>query len=147
MPEMDGYEVCRRLKSDPRTRHVPVIFVTSQSADEDERAGFEAGGVDYLVKPISPPVVLARVRTHLSLVRAAQLEASYKEAISMLAMAGEYRDSDTGVHIWRMETVDACDAVTDRQHGAGLGDVDLAIVVLDLALQDVGDLTGLDVHQ
>ncbi|MBF0178709.1 MAG: SpoIIE family protein phosphatase [Magnetococcales bacterium] len=67
MPELDGYEVCRQLKADPRTREIPVIFVTARSQVADEVQGLEMGAVDYIVKPISPPIVLARVRTHLAL--------------------------------------------------------------------------------
>lgn len=67
MPEMDGYEVCRRLKADPATAGIPVIFVTSKGAIEDEALGFSLGSVDYISKPVSPPTLLARVRTHLRL--------------------------------------------------------------------------------
>ena len=102
MPGMDGLEVCRRLKKSPSTAKIPVIFVTGSSDTRSERAGFEAGCVDYLSKPISPPIVLARVRTHISLVRAADLEDSYREAVYMLGQAGHYSDTDIGVHIWRM---------------------------------------------
>lgn len=69
MPEMDGYEVCRHLKSDSQTAEIPVIFLTAKADIEDELKGFELGAVDYITKPISPPVVLARVRTHLRLKR------------------------------------------------------------------------------
>ncbi len=102
MPDMDGYEVCRRLKGTPLTADIPIIFVTSLSEELDETAGFEAGGVDYITKPVSAPIVRARVRTHLSLVRADTLEASYRAAVFMLGEAGHYNDTDTGVHIWRM---------------------------------------------
>jgi len=67
MPEMDGYEVCSRLKSDDRTRDIPVIFLTGQTEIDDETRGFEVGAVDYIHKPFSPAVVQARVRTHLVL--------------------------------------------------------------------------------
>ncbi len=67
MPEIDGYEVLRRIREQGRMREVPVIFVTGMSAAEDEERGFALGAVDYIVKPISPPTVLARVRTHLAL--------------------------------------------------------------------------------
>ena len=67
MPEMDGYEVCRRLKSDDETRNVPVIFVTGLGEVDDETTGFDVGGVDYITKPISPAIVRARVRTHIEL--------------------------------------------------------------------------------
>ena len=67
MPNMDGYEVCRRLKADPVTADIPVIFLTAKAEVEDEQKGFDVGCVDYITKPISPPIVLARVKTHLLL--------------------------------------------------------------------------------
>ena len=67
MPVMDGYEVCRRLKANPDTRDIPVIFLTGQTGTEDETRGFEVGAVDYIHKPFSEAVVKARVRTHLML--------------------------------------------------------------------------------
>lgn len=67
MPGMDGYEVCRRLKADPRTAGVPVIFVTARTEIEDEMRGLELGAVDYLTKPVSAPIVLARVKSHIQL--------------------------------------------------------------------------------
>ena len=69
MPVMDGYETCRRLKASPETRDIPVIFLTAKTEIEDEAKGFELGAVDYIAKPISPPVVLARIQTHLQLKR------------------------------------------------------------------------------
>jgi putative two-component system response regulator len=102
MPGMDGYEVCRALKADSRTEAIPVIFVTSLGEAGDEAAGFAVGAVDYITKPFSPAIVSARVRTHLSLVRATLLEHSYRDAIFMLGAAGHYNDVDTGMHIWRM---------------------------------------------
>ena len=67
MPEMDGYEVCQRLKANPETRDIPVIFLTAQTEAEDETRGFEVGAVDYVHKPFSPAVMKARVATHLAL--------------------------------------------------------------------------------
>ena len=67
MPGMDGYEVCRRLKADPLTNGIPVIFLTAKSDVEDEQEGFAAGCVDYITKPISAPIVHARIKTHLFL--------------------------------------------------------------------------------
>src|SRR6516164_8602878 len=67
MPEMDGYEVCTRLKADPSTRDIPVIFLTAMTEVKDETRGFSVGAVDYIHKPFSPPVVMARVQTHLNL--------------------------------------------------------------------------------
>ena len=107
MPDMDGYTACRALKANPQTAGIPVIFVTGLAEVGDETAGFEAGAVDYIVKPISPPIVRARVRIHLSLVSATQLEKSYHEAIYMLGEASEFKDTDTGAHIWRMAAYSA----------------------------------------
>ncbi|MDP2875016.1 MAG: response regulator [Holophaga sp.] len=67
MPDMDGYEVCRRLKRDLATMHIPVIFLTAKAEVDDEKRGLELGAVDYITKPISPPIVLARVKNHLAL--------------------------------------------------------------------------------
>ncbi len=72
MPGMDGYEVCRRLKADPNTQNIPVIFLTGQTGTDDETRGFEVGAVDYIHKPFSEAVVKARVRTHLMLREAHQ---------------------------------------------------------------------------
>src|SRR5690606_23643759 len=66
MPDMDGYTVCKILKSDPQTESIPVIFISALGEVGDETAGFESGGVDYFVIPLPPTVVQARVRTHLS---------------------------------------------------------------------------------
>jgi class 3 adenylate cyclase len=67
MPGMDGYEVCRRLKANPVTRDIPVIFLTAKTDIVDEENGFEVGAVDYIHKPFSAPIVLARVKTQLAL--------------------------------------------------------------------------------
>jgi signal transduction histidine kinase len=67
MPGMDGFEVCRRLKGDPATEAIPVIFLTAKAEVEDEQKGLELGAVDYITKPISPPILLARVKNHLAL--------------------------------------------------------------------------------
>ncbi len=102
MPDLDGYEVCRRLKADPQTHDIPVIFVTAMGDVDDEAAGFDVGAVDYIHKPVSPAIVIRRVQTHLSLVHVKELEDSQREAIYMLGAAGHYNDNDTGLHIWRM---------------------------------------------
>ncbi|MBU5615447.1 diguanylate cyclase [Geomonas azotofigens] len=73
MPDMDGYEVCRVLKRDQVTAHIPVVFVTAMGNDEDETRGLELGAIDYLTKPITPAIVLARVRNHLELKRRGDL--------------------------------------------------------------------------
>ena len=102
MPDLDGYEVCRRLKADPLTHDIPVIFVTAMGDVDDEAAGFDVGAVDYIHKPVSPAIVIRRVQTHLSLIHVKELEDSQREAIYMLGAAGHYNDNDTGLHIWRM---------------------------------------------
>ena len=67
MPGMNGYDVCHRIRDNPDRRGIPIIFVTAMTSIEDERLGLEIGAVDYITKPISPPIVMARVRTHLAL--------------------------------------------------------------------------------
>ena len=67
MPEMDGYEVCMRLKANSKTKHIPIIFLTAKTEIADETRGLEIGAVDYITKPISPPIVMARVKTHLTI--------------------------------------------------------------------------------
>ncbi|RXZ36742.1 response regulator [Oxalobacteraceae bacterium CAVE-383] len=103
LPDINGYDLCRQIKQqlDP-AQAIQVIFITAYTDMAHEAAGFEAGGVDYIAKPVSPAVVRARVSSHLSRVRATALERSYREAILMLGHAGHYNDSDTGAHIWRM---------------------------------------------
>jgi putative two-component system response regulator len=122
MPEMDGYEVCRRLKADPSTRSLPVIFVTAMSEVGDEMKGFALGAVDYITKPISPPIVEARVRAHLEnkhardfiedrnrvlqgmvLERTRELAATQDAAILSMATLAETRDPETGHHLQRTQ--------------------------------------------
>lgn len=119
MPDIDGYETCVRLKANPKTAKIPVIFVTARAQVEDEQKGFKVGAIDYITKPVSAPIVLARVATHLSLYdqqrsfeiqlrkRTADLAESQRAAIHMLGEAGHYNDTDTGVHIWRMAAYSA----------------------------------------
>ncbi|MFO0875984.1 MAG: SpoIIE family protein phosphatase [Gemmataceae bacterium] len=94
MPEMDGYEVCRRLKANPSTRDVPVIFVTAMSEVDDETKGFSLGAVDYITKPIHPHIVKARVAAHLELaVARATLAAQNQELRQSLAVAAQVQRS------------------------------------------------------
>ena len=81
MPEMDGFEVCRRLRQDPATRETPVIFITARDSKEDLIAGFEAGGLDYIAKPFQEEEVLVRVRTHVRLHHLAQEMVRKKEEL------------------------------------------------------------------
>jgi putative two-component system response regulator len=114
MPGMDGYEVCRRLKSDLRTREIPVIFLTAQNDPVNEEFGLKIGAVDYLHKPCHPAIVRQRVRIHLELhhqnlaledrvrERTRELEESRFDIVRRLGRAGEYRDNETGMHVIRM---------------------------------------------
>lgn len=122
MPEIDGYEVCQRLKSDPRTQDIPVIFLTAKTQIEDEQHGFAVGAVDYILKPISPPTLLARLKTHLKLrnaieelaeqnehleqrvkARTHELESLQDATIGAMASLAETRDNETGNHIRRTQ--------------------------------------------
>ncbi|MDP2761244.1 MAG: two-component system response regulator [Sideroxyarcus sp.] len=122
MPGMDGYQVCQQLKRDPKTMNITVIFLTAKAEMEDEKKGLELGAVDYITKPISPPIVLARVKNHLALKAMAdflrdqneflELEVAKRtrevmaiQDVTILAMGSlaETRDSDTGNHIRRTQ--------------------------------------------
>ncbi|MDR6981949.1 putative two-component system response regulator [Rheinheimera pacifica] len=102
MPGMTGYDVCARLKASPATQRLPVIFVTALKDEVDETKGFAVGAVDYITKPVSPAVVRARVKTHLSLVRADELKQTRLQVIQRLGRAAEYKDNETGLHVMRM---------------------------------------------
>lgn len=135
MPGMDGYAACLALKADVRSAHIPVIFVTALGESWDETRGFDCGAVDYIIKPVSPAVVRARVRTHLSLVRASRLEQSHRNAISMLGRAGHFNDNDTGVHIWRMATF-----ARELASAAGWSAADCHTLELAAPMHDMGKL-------
>ena len=94
MPGMDGYEVCRRLKLDPGTANIPVIFLTGKTEVADEEKGLELGAADYITKPFSPPIVLARVKTHLALKSMADFLRDKNDFLE-LEVAKRTRDSDT----------------------------------------------------
>ena len=114
MPGMGGYEVCRTLKSDPATSHIPIIFVTARSNEEDEKYGLELGAADYIIKPVNPSITLARIHTQLTLAnqnrslelrvleRTQALQESRLSIIRCLARAAEYNDNQTGQHVIRM---------------------------------------------
>ncbi len=147
MPEMDGLEVCRRLKADLRTRNIPVIFVTAMSEVEDEARGFEVGGVDYITKPISPPTVLARVRTHLALSnqnrelerhvveRTQELNETRLDIIRCLGKASEFKDDNTGLHVVRMSHYARVLAIA-----AGLSERDADLIFSAAPMHDVGKI-------
>jgi putative two-component system response regulator len=122
MPGLSGWDVCKILKEDPATRDIPVIFLTAMTATEDERRGLQLGAVDFITKPINPPILMARVATHLQVKAAADFlkdkndylesevikrgrELSAIQDVTILAMASlaETRDNDTGNHIRRTQ--------------------------------------------
>ncbi|MCF4152383.1 response regulator [Dethiosulfovibrio sp. F2B] len=113
LPDLDGFEVCRRLKADGRTDRIPVIFVTALNQEMDEARGLELGAVDYITRPFSPPLVMARIRNHLELERhrnnlerlvrerTKDLQIAQLASVHCMATLAEARDSDTGAHIQR----------------------------------------------
>jgi putative two-component system response regulator len=122
MPDIDGYEVCRQLVNNPLTASIPVIFLTIRNEEVDEQLGFDAGAVDYITKPISPPLVLTRIRNHLTLKaasdflrdrnsyleqevvrRARELGLMQDATIVAMASLAETRDNETGNHIRRTQ--------------------------------------------
>ncbi len=122
MPGLSGFDVCRQLKAQPHTRDIPVIFLTTQGAIEDELRGLELGAVDYITKPINPPTVLLRVDNHLKIKAAAdflrdqndfleqevarrtqEVIAIQDVTIQALASLAETRDNETGNHIRRTQ--------------------------------------------
>jgi putative two-component system response regulator len=122
MPGMDGYEVCRRLKADPATADIPVIFLTAKTDSDDEAKGLDLGAIDYIHKPFNPPIIQARVRNQLLVKEARDFLKSQNEIleekvqertrrlsaiqdVTILAMASlaETRDNDTGNHIRRTQ--------------------------------------------
>lgn len=122
MPGIDGHEVCRFIKNNPETQDIPIIFLTAKSQVEDEQKGFNSGAVDYITKPISPPIVHARVATHLQLKKVRDFlkdknefleqeviqrtrEISNIQDVTMVAMGSlaETRDNETGKHIRRTQ--------------------------------------------
>jgi len=160
MPGMDGYEVCRALKGDARTCDIPVIFLTARTDGTDEERGLALGAVDYITKPISPPIVLARTRTHLSLKASADAlrdrgdvlerevarrtrELQMVQDVTILAMASlaETRDIDTGLHIRRTQHYVRALAEHLRPHprfSAFLTDANIVMLFRSAALHDIG---------
>ncbi|MBF0377163.1 MAG: response regulator [Desulfamplus sp.] len=111
MPEMDGYETCRHLKSDLKTAAIPVIFLTSKDQTEDEQMGLELGAVDYITKPVSPPIVCARVKNHLELSRAykhlkAQAECLKDQAECLKEQAECLKDQTEQLEIQNKELIE-----------------------------------------
>jgi len=147
MPGMDGYEVCRQLKANVSTRKIPVIFVTAMGEVKDEAKGFELGAVDYITKPVSPPIVKARARTHLALydqnrvleekvrARTAELNDTRLEIIRRLGRAAEFKDNETGLHVVRMSYYSKLIAQT-----AGFSDEHAELLLNAAPMHDIGKI-------
>ena len=155
MPEMDGYEVCRRLKSDEKTNRIPVIFITALADEDDEAKGLALGAVDYLTKPINPDLVRARVRIHLELKQHQdQLEQLVRErtrrlaltqavTIESLATLAEYRDPETGGHIKRTQNYVKVLAKQLKEHPRfrdELNDEVIELLYMSAPLHDLGKI-------
>ncbi len=147
MPGMDGYEVCRRLKADYTTRHIPVIFVTARVGADDELRGLEVGGVDYITKPVNPPIVMARVRTQMALhdqnreldqkVRdqTRLLHETRLQVIQRLGRAAEYKDNETGLHVIRMSHYSRILGLA-----AGMGETEADLLMNAAPMHDIGKI-------
>lgn len=147
MPEMDGYEVCRQLKMNISTRNIPVIFVSAMDEVKDEAKGFELGAVDYITKPVSPPIVRARVKTHLELwdqnrslekkvlERMIEINDTRQRIIHCLGTAAEYRDEETGSHIFRMSQYSRIIALQ-----AGMSKEEAELLLQAAPMHDVGKI-------
>ncbi len=147
MPGLSGLEICRRIKANPDRRRIPIIFVTALSSVEDERKGLELGAVDYITKPISPPIVRARVSTHLALYdqsrelarmveqRTGELVVTRQQVIRRLGRAAEYKDNETGNHVLRMAHYAR---LIGEAHGLGQDAVD--IIFTTAPMHDVGKI-------
>ncbi len=147
MPGIDGYEVCRRLKADYTTRHIPIIFITAKSGIQDELQGLELGAVDYITKPISPPIVEARVKTQLALydqnreldrkvkIQTQQLNETRLQVIERLGRAAEYRDDDTGLHVIRMSKYAHILGLA-----AGMSETDAEMLMNAAPMHDIGKI-------
>ncbi|KPA13431.1 chemotaxis protein CheY [Candidatus Magnetomorum sp. HK-1] len=114
MPDVDGYTVCKKLKTDERTSDIPIFFTTALNSEADETKGLSLGAADYITKPFCMPIVRERIRSQLELKehrdrledlvdkRTYELSESQKQIIYRLSLASEYRDPETGSHIKRM---------------------------------------------
>ena len=160
MPVMDGYEVCRRLKADPLTEHIPVIFLTAKTETQDVTLGLQLGAVDYITKPINPAIVLARIKTHLTLKAAADFQRGKSDILEtevarrtaeiqdlqdamVLTMASlaETRDNETGNHLRRTQHFVKCLAEQLQSHPRFTGvltDDNIRLLFKSAPLHDIG---------
>lgn len=160
MPVMNGYEACRRLKEEAELKDIPVLFLTARTDEEDEKEGFILGAADYITKPVSPAILQARIRTHLSLKQARDIlkdqnhfldeevqrrtraiSLAQEASIMALAALAETRDNETGRHLQRTklyirelaEYMGALEAYKDE-----LSPTRVKLIVLSSPLHDIG---------
>jgi putative two-component system response regulator len=160
MPQMSGYEVLERLRAEPVTRDIPVIFITAMNSEDDEQRGLVMGAVDYITKPLRQAIVLARVHTHLELKQArerlqrdnALLELEVAQrlndrlvvqdvTIRALARLAEVRDNETGNHILRTQSYVEALARLVRLHprfAAELDEYSISLMAKSAPLHDIG---------
>jgi putative two-component system response regulator len=160
MPDLSGYEVCRRLKADPATRDIPVIFLTAMNNEADEETGFALGAVDYIAKPISGPILRARVKTQLGVKRSADFikdknvflvgevskrgkELEFIQDVTILALASlaETRDNETGNHLRRTQSYVRVLAEHLQRHphfSLALTRTNIEIICKSAPLHDIG---------
>lgn len=153
MPGIDGYEVCRRLKADSRTRDIPVLFITAMSEDQDEEKGLKLGAVDYVTKPFNPALVKARVKNQLELklhrdnleelvrLRTAELERTQEVTIESMGTLAEYRDPETGGHIRRTKNyvkMLAIELSASEKYEKQLDDATIDLMYKSAPLHDIG---------
>jgi len=147
MPEISGYEVCQKLKEDPLTRNIPIIFVTALIECKDEAEGLSLGAVDYITKPINASIVLARIKTQVILLqyqrnleqklaeRTEEIVLTRMEVIRQLGRAAEYKDNETGTHILRMS---AFAKIIAKK--IGLDNVRAELIFLSAPMHDIGKI-------
>ncbi len=160
MPGLSGHEVCRQLKAEPATRHIPIIFLTAMTGTEDEKVGLALGAADFITKPINPPIVLARVATQLQAKAGADFlrdqnqflqtevqkrtrELAAIQDVTILAMASlaETRDNETGNHIRRTQHYVRALATALKDHprfSAALSDHVIDMLYKSAPLHDIG---------
>ncbi|SBS35660.1 Cyclic di-GMP phosphodiesterase response regulator RpfG [Marinomonas aquimarina] len=147
MPNMDGYEVCQRIKDNPKLRNIPIIFLTAMDSHEDEQRGFDLGAVDFISKPFSASILKARVSAQLKLAnyakelerqvqeRTQELALSRLEIIERLALAAEFRDNETGNHVIRVG--EYCRRIARHM---GLAEPECELIALTAPLHDLGKI-------